>query len=58
MHVATDWEDYAVQIREAFAADSAFEDAAQEFASRPETKFERRGARLGHRVWDVVFRRR
>ena len=58
VHVATDWEDYAVQIRETFAGESAFDDAAQGFASRPETKFERRGIALGHRVWDVVFRRR
>jgi len=58
VHIATDWEDYAVQIREAFAGESAFENAAQDFASRPETKFERRGTKLGHRVWDLRLRRR
>jgi len=58
VHVATDWEDYAVQIRESFAGESAFENAAQDFASRPETKFERRGTKLGHRVWDLRLRRR
>ena len=58
VHVATDWEDYAVQIREAFAGEPAFENAAQELASRPETKFERRGTKLGHHVWDLLLRRR
>jgi len=58
VHIATDWEDYAVQIREAFAGESAFENAAQDFASRPETKFERRGTKLGHSVWDLRLRRR
>jgi len=58
VHVATDWEDYAVQIREAFAGERAFENVTRELASRPETKFERRGTKLGHRVWDLLLRRR
>jgi tRNA (guanine-N7-)-methyltransferase len=62
VHVATDWEDYAHQILAVLAAEPALENTATGFAphpqSRPQTKFERRGVGLGHRVWDAVFRRR
>jgi tRNA (guanine-N7-)-methyltransferase len=62
VHAATDWEDYAVQILQVLASEPMLENAAAGFAERPETrpvtKFERRGVDLGHRVWDVVFRRR
>jgi tRNA (guanine-N7-)-methyltransferase len=62
VHAATDWEDYAHQILAVLAAESALENAAAGFAprpaSRPQTKFERRGVGLGHRVWDAVFRKR
>ena len=62
VHVATDWEDYAHQILAVLAAEPALENAAAGFAprpaSRPQTKFERRGVGLGHRVWDAVFRKR
>jgi tRNA (guanine-N7-)-methyltransferase len=62
VHVATDWEDYARQILEMLSAEPALANTADGFASRPEdrplTKFERRGLKLGHGVWDVVFRRR
>jgi tRNA (guanine-N7-)-methyltransferase len=62
LHVATDWEDYATQILDTLAAEPLLENTAPGFAerpaSRPETKFERRGVRLGHAVWDLVFRRR
>jgi tRNA (guanine-N7-)-methyltransferase len=62
LHVATDWEDYAEQILAVLSAEAALENVAQGFSARPETrpetKFERRGVALGHRVWDVVFRRR
>jgi len=62
LHVATDWEDYALQILAVLAAEPALENTADGFAPRPErrpeTKFERRGVRLGHRVWDAVFRQR
>jgi tRNA (guanine-N7-)-methyltransferase len=46
-HCATDWEEYALQMLEVLGPDY-----------RPLTKFEQRGLRLGHGVWDVVFRRR
>ena len=62
LHVATDWEDYARQILEVLSAEPLLVNTAEGFAprpdSRPQTKFESRGLRLGHRVWDVVFRRR
>ncbi|MCX7891213.1 MAG: tRNA (guanosine(46)-N7)-methyltransferase TrmB [Burkholderiales bacterium] len=62
LHVATDWEDYALQILAVLSAEPLLANTADGFAPRPETrpltKFENRGLRLGHRVWDVVFRRR
>jgi tRNA (guanine-N7-)-methyltransferase len=62
LHAATDWEDYAVQMLEVLSAEPLLENTATGFAARPEsrplTKFEARGARLGHGVWDLVFRRR
>jgi tRNA (guanine-N7-)-methyltransferase len=62
LHVATDWEDYARQILETLTQDPALINTAEGFAprpeTRPETKFERRGVALGHRVWDLVFRKR
>jgi tRNA (guanine-N7-)-methyltransferase len=61
LHVATDWEDYALQMLEVLSAEPALKNTAAQFAerpaTRPETKFEARGLRLGHRVWDLVFRK-
>jgi tRNA (guanine-N7-)-methyltransferase len=61
IHVATDWEEYARQVLEVLAATPGLANTAQGFAprpaTRPETKFERRGLKLGHGVWDIVFRR-
>jgi len=60
LHCATDWENYAEWMLEILSA-SALENTADGFAPRPAyrlpTKFEHRGLRLGHGVWDVVFRR-
>src|SRR5262245_10679857 len=62
VHAATDWEDYAHQILEVFTAEPLLANTAASFAQRPDwrprTKFEGRGLKLGHKVWDVVFRRR
>jgi tRNA (guanine-N7-)-methyltransferase len=60
LHVATDWEDYATQILAVLSAEPLLQNTAPGFAPRPEhrplTKFESRGLKLGHGVWDVVFR--
>jgi tRNA (guanine-N7-)-methyltransferase len=62
LHAATDWEEYASQILETLSVEPSLRNTAAGFAarpdSRPETKFERRGLGLGHRVWDVVFVKR
>jgi len=63
-HAATDWEDYAEHMLQHFSArDDLFEnlsdsnDYVPQPQSRPTTKFERRGQRLGHGVWDLMFKR-
>jgi len=62
LHVATDWEAYAQEILDTLAAEPLLENTAERFAPRPSyrplTKFEARGLALGHRVWDICFRRR
>lgn len=62
LHLATDWEDYAQQILAVLAAEPSLENSAADYAPRPvyrpETKFEARGVKLGHGVWDIVFRKR
>lgn len=62
-HLATDWENYAEHMMTVMSESEGFantEEAGQ-FAPRPDhrpiTKFEQRGARLGHGVWDLLFRR-
>lgn len=61
VHVATDWEEYAHQILEVLSAEPALRNTCEGYAPRPEyrplTKFEQRGLKLGHGVWDIVFRR-
>lgn len=62
LHCATDWEPYAQQMLEVLSAEPALVNTAEGYAEkpayRPLTKFENRGLRLGHGVWDLVFRRR
>jgi tRNA (guanine-N7-)-methyltransferase len=62
IHVATDWQDYAEQVLAVLGAEPLLENTAAGYAPRPAyrplTKFEQRGIRLGHGVWDMVFRRR
>lgn len=60
IHLATDWEEYAVQMLEVLNAfPNELTNTATDYAPtpdyRPETKFEARGKRLGHGVWDLVF---
>jgi tRNA (guanine-N7-)-methyltransferase len=62
IHVATDWQDYAEQVLAVLGAEPLLENTAADYAPRPAyrplTKFEQRGIRLGHGVWDLVFLRR
>lgn len=62
IHLATDWQEYAQQMLEVLSAEPTLANTASGFAarpaSRPATKFEQRGVRLGHGVWDVIFTRR
>jgi tRNA (guanine-N7-)-methyltransferase len=62
IHCATDWEPYAQQMLEVLGAQPQLVNTAEGFAPRPAyrplTKFENRGIRLGHGVWDVIFRKR
>ena len=59
--VATDWQEYAEHVLAVLAAAPELRNTAEMFAprppARPETKFERRGLKLGHGVWDLVFER-
>ncbi len=65
LHLATDWQPYAQQMLEVLSAQPLLANTAgpqgQGFADkpvyRPLTKFENRGLKLGHGVWDLVFRR-
>jgi tRNA (guanine-N7-)-methyltransferase len=62
IHVATDWQDYAEQVLAVLSAEPLLENTATDYAPRPAyrplTKFEQRGLKLGHGVWDLVFRRK
>ena len=59
LHVATDWREYADEVLALLEATPGLANTARGFAprpaSRPETKFEKRGRRLGHGVFDIVF---
>lgn len=65
LHCATDWQPYAEQILEVLGAEALLRNTADASqggyapkpAYRPLTKFENRGIKLGHGVWDVVFTR-
>jgi tRNA (guanine-N7-)-methyltransferase len=63
LHLATDWAPYAEQMLEACEHSPCFENTlagggyAARPETRPETKFERRGLRLGHEVFDLLYRR-
>jgi tRNA (guanine-N7-)-methyltransferase len=62
LHCATDWEHYALQMLEVLSAEPSLTNTAENFAPRPDfrplTKFENRGIRLGHGVWDLIFKKR
>lgn len=62
LHCATDWQAYAEQMLEVLGAEPLLANTADAWAPKPDyrplTKFENRGLRLGHGVWDLVFTRR
>ncbi len=62
LHCATDWEPYAQQMLAVLGAEPSLRNTAEAYADkpayRPLTKFEQRGLRLGHGVWDLVFTKR
>lgn len=61
IHCATDWQDYAEHMLQVLSAESSLcnQQHEGEYAPRPEsrplTKFEQRGERLGHGVWDLIY---
>jgi glutamyl-Q tRNA(Asp) synthetase len=61
LHCATDWEPYAQQMLQVLGESPLLRNSAAGFADkpayRPLTKFENRGLKLGHGVWDLVFQR-
>jgi tRNA (guanine-N7-)-methyltransferase len=63
-HLATDWQEYAEQMMEVLSAEPSLQNTgtlegtySERPSYRPITKFENRGIRLGHSVWDLVFRK-
>lgn len=62
-HMATDWENYAEHMRDVMNTAPGYKNlsASGDYVPRPEsrpvTKFERRGTRLGHGNWDLMFQR-
>jgi len=65
IHCATDWENYAEQMVEVLSGEPKLKNLYDGFspvmgnpiAQRPQTKFQARGERLGHGIWDLVFTR-
>ena len=71
IHLATDWQEYAVQMLEVLTGEESIQNTSKELETledgrsvpgyaerpsyRPITKFENRGLKLGHGVWDLVF---
>jgi tRNA (guanine-N7-)-methyltransferase len=59
LHVATDWEPYAQQVLQVLGSTAGLRNTTAGYAPKPDyrplTKFENRGLKLGHGVWDVVF---
>jgi len=62
LHLATDWENYAQQMLAVLSAEPSLHNTAADYAPRPAhrplTKFENRGLKLGHGVWDLIFEKR
>lgn len=63
IHLATDWEDYAIWMLDILNQESHLQNTSADnnYIARPEfrplTKFENRGIKLGHQVWDLMFKK-
>jgi tRNA (guanine-N7-)-methyltransferase len=61
LHCATDWQEYAEQMLAVLSAEPTLENTVNGYAPRPDyrpvTKFENRGLKLGHGVWDLMFQK-
>ncbi len=61
LHVATDWQEYAEWVLDVLKAEPQLQNTASDYAEKPSyrplTKFENRGIKLGHGVWDMFFTR-
>lgn len=59
LHCATDWQEYAEQMLDVLRDETKLKNSVQSYAAhpdyRPTTKFENRGFKLGHGVWDLIF---
>ena len=62
IHVSTDWEEYAQYILEVLSNEPLLSNTSTDYIGRPDyrplTKFEQRGIKLGHAVWDLIFLRK
>ena len=61
LHIATDWEDYALWIIDLLDKEDLLEKTSDDFFKKPDyrplTKYENRGIKLGYRVWDMIYSR-
>jgi tRNA (guanine-N7-)-methyltransferase len=61
LHIATDWEDYALWIIDLLDKEELLQKTSYDFFKKPDyrplTKYENRGINLGYRVWDMIYRR-
>ena len=64
LHLATDWQDYAEKMSAELLGDSRYLNRGDDKgyspkpSYRPKTRFENRGIRLGHGVWDLIFEKK
>ena len=61
LHIATDWEDYALWIIDLLDKEELLQKTSDDFFKKPDyrplTKYENRGIKLGYEVWDMIYRR-
>ncbi|MBU6467695.1 MAG: tRNA (guanosine(46)-N7)-methyltransferase TrmB [Betaproteobacteria bacterium] len=61
IHLATDWQEYAEQMLDVLSQCDKLKNTTTGYSDRPDyrplTKFENRGLKLGHGVWDIIFRK-